>query len=213
MDDLSLILDDCSVVEISQIIGPYLRCYLRDRGRSQHGLRLLLSFDDGDIVLQAGDVHGTSPLLQQMDIFLEIKANGDLGERAILDLMAHVPGEEIVHFETFSDQVTMGDVYPLFPNLKALSFDCAPLQTIFPEPDLGRDKETFLSLQQLSLRGLVVDRGDWSPLITFLARRVSSGNRLDTLEISDSSRMTPEVMKAVRGMVRELNIESPFVSA
>ena len=44
--------------------------------------------------------------------------------------------------------------------------------------------------------------------MTFLGCRVSSGNRLDTLTITDSPSMSPEVMEGIRGMVRELKLES-----
>jgi len=41
-------------------------------------------------------------------------------------------------------------------------------------------------------------------LIAFLACRISSGNRLDTVRIANCSHMCPE--EAVGGMVRELGI-------
>ena len=122
----------------------------------------------------------------------------------ILDLIAHVPGEDVVYFKTFGNSVTMENIRPRFPNLRALTFGRACLRTMFPESDVGRDKGTLLSLQRMSLEGLVDNHGDWSPLVAFLACRVSSGNRLDILEVSRSRPMSREVMKVVRGMVREL---------
>ena len=203
MDNLTLTLKDRSIVETSQLIGPLLRDYLRSRGRSQHGLGLLLS----DFSLHVGDVRGINPLLQRMDTFLVITMpRGDAWDRTILDLIAHAEGEEVVHFQSLDDY-GMRSIYPQFPNLRALSFAGGDLWTMFPEPDLGRDKETLTSLQHISLQALILDRDDWSPLITFLAYRVSSGNQLDTVEISDSSYMRPEVMEVVGGMVRELGFD------
>ena len=43
MDSLALNLMDTTVDDISEIIGPYLRDYLRHRGRSRNGLGLYLS--------------------------------------------------------------------------------------------------------------------------------------------------------------------------
>ena len=104
-------------------------------------------------------------------------------ERAILDPIAHVLREEIVHLQTLGDPVTTRKSQ--FPNLRVLSFAAVPLRTMFPDPDLGRDREIFLSLQHVSLRELV-GHGNWNPLINFLACCASSGNRLDMLEISGS---------------------------
>jgi hypothetical protein len=81
-----------------------------------------------------------------------------------------------------------------------------PLHTVFPNPNLVGDEKVFPSLEHISLDCTIVDYGDWSPLMTFLACRVSSGNRLDTLVIIDSPHMCPEVMEGIRGMVRELKI-------
>ena len=212
MDSLTLTLDDCSAVDISQIIGPCLLDYLQGRGRSQHGSRLLLSFEH-EISLHIGGVHGINPLLRQMDTFMTMfvrlneALHGNAREMAILDLITHVPGEEIAHLQMLGDPVTTRNMYSQFPNLRALSFAGAPLRYMFSEPDLGRDRKILPSLQHISLHEFGVGHGDWSPLINFLACRVSSGNRLGTLEISGSPHMRPEVMEAVRGMVRELKFQ------
>jgi len=211
MDDISLHLDNCSAMEVSQSVGPYLRGYLRDRGRSQHGLGLLLCLDSY-IIIRAGDVRGTNSLLQQMDTFLSISVEldgiyGDAIGRTALDLIAHVPGEEVVYFKPVGNSSTMENISTRFPNLRALTFDHASLHTMFPEPDLGRDKETLLSLQRVSFKRLIVDDGDWRPLVTFLARRESNGNRLDALEILDSRPMSREVVEVVKDMVGELLVD------
>ena len=219
MDDLTLTLGDCSVMEISQVIGPCLRDHLRGRGESQHGLGLFISSSLGfasfspALVLHVGDVHGINPLLRRMGTFMKIEVGlneplrGNARERLILNLLAHTPGEEVVHFQTCRDYRIMRNIYPRFQNLRALSFAGGDLQTMVPEPDPGGDKEILVSLQHISLQQLSLDRGDWSPLINFLACRVSSGNRLDTVEISDSSPMCPEVVEVVGGMVRELGFD------
>ena len=89
-----------------------------------------------------------------------------------------------------------------------LSLEKVPLSAAFPRPNPGEDEAILHSLQCISLRELVVDDGDWSPLTNFLARRASYGNRLDVLEIS-RSHMCPEVMESIGGVVQELEIEHP----
>ena len=211
MDSLRLTLDNCKVAEISQIIGPHLRGYLRDRGRSRHELGLLIS-PGNSIILHVDGERRTDWPLVRIDTFLLImvrldRSHRNEGERATLDLIAHIPGEDIVHFETFGSLVTTENICSWFPNLRTITFERARLQTIFPEPDQGRDEDTLLSLQRMCFRGLVVDHGNWRPLITFLACRISSGNRLDTLEVCHRHPMSREVIEVVRGMVRELIVK------
>ena len=214
MDHLTLDMEDCTTVEISQMIGPYLRDYLRRRGRSQNGLGLFLS-SDRRIALKVGDAHGTGPLLLQMDTFMRITLDleealsNDAQEKVILDLIAHAPQEEIVYFQSCGDPVAMENAYAQFPNLRTLSLENIPLSSVFPWPNLGGDEGILLSLQCVFLRELVVDGGDWSSLTTFLARRASSGNCLNTLEISCSPHMCPAVVESIGGVVQKSKIERP----
>ena len=48
---------------------------------------------------------------------------------------------------------------------------------------------------------------DLSSLATFLPHRVFSGNRLDTLVVTDSRHMCQEVIEGIRGLVRESKVE------
>ena len=217
MDRLMLNLEDCTIVEISRTIGPYLRDYLRRRGMSKNGLELFLSSDRG-ITLKVGDAHGTGPLLQQMDTFMRINLDleeilrYDVKQKLILDLIAHAPQEEIVYFRSRDDPIAMENVYAQFPNLRTLSLENIPLSSVFPRPNLGGDKGIPLSLQCMFLRELAVHDDDWSSLMTFLARRASTGNCLDALEISCSPRMCPAVVEDISEVVQELKIEDPVIN-
>ena len=206
LDCLELELDDCSVMDVSQLIVPYFRNHLRGLGGSQDVLELFLSFDSS-VSLRARVASATKS--QPADIFVTITLelnevlHKDAQEQVILDLLAHAPREEIVHLEAAGNPVTTENT---FPNLRVLSFDRIPLSPVFPEPD--GNNGFLLSLQRLSLRKLAVDGGDWTPLTTFLSCRASSGNRLDTLEIFGSPHMCPATVDVVRGMVRELKIDN-----
>ena len=215
MDHLSLNLYHWTVVEVSQVIGPCFRDYLRSRGRSQKGLVLSLSEDEYTVTLDTGDARGTDRPLRQINTFMKValeyheEFSSDVQENAILDLISHAPQEEIVYFRTYGNSVAMGNVYAQFPNLETLSLANIPLSAAFPRPNLGEDEGISRSLQCVSLEELTVDDGDWSPLTTFLARCASSGNRLDVLEISRSPHMCPEVVERISSLVRELEIERP----
>jgi len=214
MDHLTVELEDCMVAEISQTIGPYFRDYLRRRDRSQNGLGIFLSLDH-EIILNAGDTHGTGPQLLQavnfMRITLELDETlpNDVREEVILDLIAHIPRVEIVCLQIHCNSVAIGNVYAQFPNLKTLFLKGTTLSIVFPRQNPDGDESILHSLRCMFLQDLVVGGGDWSPLTTFLSRRASSGNRLDTLEISWSPHMCPEVVESIRGAVQEIKIELP----
>ena len=131
--------------------------------------------------------------------------DGNALERATLDLIIHIPREEVVHFQTYNNSIATGDACTQFPNLRALSFDSVPLPAAFTGP-LVEDGKTLPSLEYILLEEASVNDGDWSPLVEFLACRVSSGDRLDTLVIANSPAMYPEVMEDIMGMVRMLRI-------
>jgi len=207
MDCLALELGDCSAAEVSQHIIPYFRDHLRGRGVSQNGLDLFLSLNPA-IQLHVGDTPGTT--LWRGDDFLAVTAqldgvlSRDAQEKVILDLFAHAPAE-VAHFETDGGPATVGSIHSRFLNFRAATLYGMHLSTAFPEPDRGSG--VLISLQRISLQYLVVDGGDWSPLINFLARRVSSGNRLDKLEIYDSPHMCSATVEVIRGMVGEVKID------
>ena len=222
MDKLLLTLHNCDVTDVSQIVGPYLRDHLRRRDRPQNGLGLWISSGTGygvdHISLEAGSADGinfSAPEWERTDTFIEVAMplegapHKRVIERAALDLITYVPLDEVVYLRAYDIPAAMEDTNTRFPNLRVLSFSNMSLTTAFQNPNLIADGKVFPSLKHISLKSVDVGQGDWSPLTAFLACRVSSGNRLDTLEIADFSRMCSKVMKAIRSMVGELKVGSP----
>jgi len=76
MDRLDINLLDCTIADVSQIVGPYLRDYLRRRDKSQNGLGLSVSQAERGIILHAGDTGGigpSNPVWKHMVPFVSIK--------------------------------------------------------------------------------------------------------------------------------------------
>jgi hypothetical protein len=120
---------------------------------------------------------------------------------ATLDLIAHAPREDIVYFRTNGRPVTTQTISTRFPHLRALHYEGTPLSTAFPGPNPDEHPDVFPSLQRVNLDRVIVPHGDWGPLITFLARRASSGRRLDILEINGPVSIRAEVMESIKGVV------------
>lgn len=142
-------------------------------------------------------------------VLIKERPNRDQQTRAILDLIACTPREAVLYFKVKHNPVFTEDGYTHFPNLRALSFNCVALATAFPTPNPDRDGKILPSLEHVLLEDMCVDGDDgWKPLTTFLACRMSTGNRLGTLVIADYEFTTPqEVEKEIRSMVRELEFD------
>jgi len=213
---LDLDLRECTVGDFSQVIGPYLRGYFGRRGRSQTGLGLYICQSGDAIEHSFGDVGNLdlgTPADDRVGWFASIGTTldetlpKDLLERGTLDILAQIPQEDVVSFEVSEEPIAILEaVCTWFPNLRVLQLSKTPLSGL---SNLSGDKEVFPSLQRVFLDQMVLHHHDWSPLITFLACRASSGNQLDGIEISDSPHMCTEVVEGIRCLVRHFLIEDP----
>ena len=213
MDRLGIALGPCVIEDVSHLIGPYLRDYLRHRGGSESGLGLCLSLPyPSRAVLQLGDVGGITfcaPALAGVNWFMEVIVEVDTGyyadlwENVALPLITHTPQEEIVYFKVCGRNVDMEDIPTQLPNLKGLHFEGAPFSTAFPESILDVGGVIFPSLRCILLDRVAMGDGDWALLATFLGRRASSGYRLHTLMLVGAYQINPMVRFSLEGSVQE----------
>ena len=201
---------DCTFEDISRDIGPCLWDYLRRRDRSQSGLGLSLS-SRSRTVFRFGDVGGidfSAPTPARMNTFATIVIESqqipeELREKMVHDLIAHIPREEIVYFQTYGEPVAMEDVSTQLPNLRGLYIEGSPLSAAFSKSNLDGGGKIFPSLQYVCLDWVNKDGDDLSLLVTFLDRRMSFGNRLHTLVIVGPYHEDLELASWIlRGMVK-----------
>lgn len=212
LDELAITLCRCTVTELSQIIGPFIRDHFQRRGRSQSGLGLEVSSTDR-IVLRVGNLAGISPESAGMNkiVALTIRPDqvllGDVQDEAVRELVSCIPREEFVSFRALDETMAMGDMYSRLPNLRTLHLTGLYLPTAFPDLSSGGDEDEgiLLYLQNLTLEWPTTKNSDWSPLTDFLAGRASFGKQLDILEILHSGHMCSEVVKGIEGVVRRFD--------
>ena len=144
------------------------------------------------------------------EITVELSRPGESEREAVLDIITYTPLEEVIYLRAADDPAFTKNTRSRFPNLRALSFYRTTLSAAFPKPDLTWDEGVFPSLEHVSLNDVDSDDGSWRPLVAFLARRASSGNRLDTLVVTHSSHMCEYAVKEIRGTVRELKVDRPY---
>ena len=215
MDRLDITVRNCTIVDMSQTIGPYLRDYLRRRGRSQNRLGLSVSKSGRHITLCAADIDAIDPsplVWAQVSTFVEIimeldELHRDLLEKGVLDLISHVPRDEIICFRSWGDPVAVRDISAQFPNLRALHFGAMSLPPVFQEPNLDGNGELLPSLRHIFAERMSVGSHGWNPLVAFLVHRASSGNPLGSLTIVDSPHICLREKGLIRGLVQEFRFD------
>ena len=222
LDHLEISLYECTVEDVSETIGPYLRDYFRRRGKSQSGLAIYTSFAE-NILFHVGDggaFHSPTLVPESIVPFLSISMYcvfpQDPPQGILLGLVAHTPNEEIIHLQirgkdprTRGNLTTMANIYALLPNLRVLYCKSMSLYTVFPIP--GEDEEDTLpsqSLRYVFLEQVFTGGGNWTPLTTFLSSpfRTPSAKRLDLLHIVSSVRLRPEVEDNIKSSVQQFRL-------
>ena len=215
MDKLNITICDCVIVDISQTIGPYLRDYVRRRGRSQNQLGLSVSKSGQHITLCAGDIGAIDPsssVWGQVATFVKItmeldETPQDLLEKGVLDFVAHTPREDIVLFRSWGGPIAIQDVSTQLPNLRTLHFGGMPLPPVFQELNLDGNKKLLPSLQHIFVEKVFVGDDGWGPIATFLAHRASSGNPLASLTVVNSPHMCLPEKERIKGLVQEFRFD------
>ena len=217
MNSLVLHFQELTINDISETIGPFLRDHFRHRQKSQSGLGLYVSSEDV-IEFRVRDVGGTDfsapelllmAILVRVTIYLNPMPPADVLEGALLDLIAHIPREEVVYFHTYNSPMSTESMSTQLPYLRAICFEETPLGAAFPESTLDRD-QIFPHLQRVTLKEISIELSNgWAPLIAFLDHLESSGNKLDILELERffDIRGGGEEKERIRRAVREFRVK------
>ena len=219
MDNLKLFLDECSPLDISQTLGPYLGDHVRRRGRFPGGgLGLLANHTPSNLSFRAGDMPQDDYSIQAVwfvEVFagvsvgLEDEEVGGLG----LDLIAHIPWEQVIRLQTTLSILHSENLCVEMCNLTYLQLDGVDLSTFFPEPGvLGphTSKDALRSLDHIVITRPDLNRGGWSPLTNFLSRRAAVGNRVSSLRLRDHQNMDKAVVKSIRCAVKVFEAGSSY---
>jgi len=215
MDDLSIVVCDCSASDIRRTVGPYLQAHLRCHGKSEGGLELFLMHrlvHDTSIILHVGEVSTKThppisvPPFASFIMILSEELDEEGLERLELDLITHVPLEEVVSIRSVMYPIIMTDLCPRLPNLAELFLVGVNMSTVFPTPDQGESR-TYEAISP-SLRHIYSIRNNhgWSALIGFLSYRASVGNPILSLLVA-GSHLSREEVESIRRMVGEVRID------
>ena len=205
---------DCTPQGVLEVIGPYIRDYLRRDPRFRDRVWMLVSSTAYYISFHASVVgvgcHGPhrarqcGPPFRKFMVVLSQQISHHAQERLCTSVLALLPRESIVSFDT--DLPVTEEILVTMPNLEALYLASPVVSNRFllPDPDGPNAREKLLpSLQRLSLRNAEAVDGNWEPLVNYLAHQ-TSGNQVVSLSMFEGVRISSEVIEQIDGLVEEL---------
>jgi len=209
INNLDISLHECSSLDLSRTLGPYLGDCIRRRGRFPGGGQgLTLNGRPGPLYLALGDIRNGDGLAE-LYVFAIVTAT--LGvqlekrerDRLWFDIIAHIPWEQVTHLETGLPILGSEELCVKMCNLTHLHLGEVDLSTWFVVPDLCGPytfKDLLRSLDYIGISQPTLS-GGWSPLTNFLSRRADTRNRISWLGIEGHPHMGEGVVESIERAV------------
>jgi hypothetical protein len=213
MDHGDFFLHQCTLQEVLEVIGPYIRDYLRRDVRFRDRLGMYVSSTSRYISFHASAV-GVDRLPQDGPPCGRFRATffqsipRDAGKKLSCDVLALLPQESIVSFKT--DLLVTEEVVVAMPNLETL-YLLYPVVSdgfLLPVPSgPNADKKLLPSLRQLYLEHPEVEGDNWGPLVTYLAHQTSGGQAISIKVFSEGLHICSEVIERIEGLAEDFSYE------
>jgi len=185
VNDVELEFRGCKFGEAHEIIGPYIRDYLRRDPRFEDRLGVFTSSDLDFFSLRActigvehHDLEGM-PSQNPPHVTFRVVIPGtpweDL-ERLCVNTLALLPRESIVYFKADLLVTSIEDIIAKMPNIEHLHLVNVTMRPGFLLSDRNRpdsQQKLLPSLRRLCLEGTDGESGDWRPLVTYLTCQTS----------------------------------------
>jgi len=211
MDHGEIALQDCTPQEVLEVIGPYIRDYLRRDPRFRDRLGLFVSSTPSYIKFRSnvGVQHDGSnrrprygPIYGSFLVSFSQPIHRLAANRLCTDVLALLSQESITSFET--DFSLTEEILVAMPNLRAL-YLLSPVVSdrfLLPDPDgPNAHKKLLPSLQLLHLEDAEAVDNNWEPLVTYLAYQTSGGQAVSLYLSRDH--VCLEVIERIKGLVEE----------
>ena len=212
MDCGEITLCDCTPQGVLEVIGPYIRDYLRRDPRFRDRLGVFVSSTSNCISFHSSVGVGHDGLNQQPRrgtiygkflVLLSQSIHHRAAKRLCTDLLALLSPESITSFETHLSVTE--ETLVAMPNLKAL-YLISPVVSdgfLLPDPDgPNTHKKLLPCLQLLHLEHAGIMGSNWEPLVAYLAYQTSGGQAVSLDLIG--THVCPEVIERIEGLVEEL---------
>ena len=210
MDTIILSLSQCSSIDLSQTLGPYLGDRIRRRGRIPGGgIGLLAEHDNSFFSLRVGYTRiGDDPANVVWFVWISASTSAKLedeeADRLCFDLIAHIQQERVTRLQTNLPILRREELCVEMRNLIHLHLVEIDLFTWFVGLVVRRphaSQELLPGLDHIVITRPTVRDDDWSPLTDFLSHRAAVGNRISSLRLSDHPHMDEDVVGRIKRVV------------
>ena len=211
---MDLVLSGCTVGDLLEIFGPYVRDYLQRDRRSRDQLGIFVSSSSDSVSIQASTI-GVLKGPTQRDTFAAFTAIfretlPPPADKPCIDFVAYTPGEYVVYFGGDLSMDAVREIVPAMPNVQELHLTDALLSDGFllPDPD-GPHADTKLlpSLRRLHLEDTVLEDGDWTPLLSYLVHQTSGDQVISLILSGDSVHICKGVVRDVESLVENFILD------
>ena len=213
MDTIILSLSECSSIDLSQTLGPYLGDRVRRRGRIPGGGIGLLAqqtqYDNSVFSLRVGDTRvGDDPTnvvwFVRISAGTSAKLEDEEAGRLFFDLIAHIiQWEQVTSLQTNLPILRREECVEM-RNLTHLHLVKVDPSTWFTELVVRRphaSRELLPGLDHIEIAEPTLRGGDWSPLTNFLSHRAAVGKRISSLRMTGHPHMDEEVVASMECVV------------
>jgi hypothetical protein len=194
---IQLNLSGCSVEDISEILGPYVRDYLRRDERSRDQLGIVVSSGDDSISVEASTISTSEGSTRRVTfaaftVMFRECLPPPVEDKLCIDFVACTPREHVVYFGGELSMDAVKGIMPLMPKIQELHLTSARLSDGFLQPDPDgplANTKLLPSLRHLHLEYIDLCDNDWTPLLSYLAHQTSSGQVI-SLSLSPGDQST-----------------------
>jgi hypothetical protein len=218
MDHGDISFHQCTLQEVIEVIGPYIRDYLRRDARFRNRLGVSISSVPYRIVFHASVVgvgyRGPNRLPQNCSPYGNFEASlsqpvpRDVRKKVYIDILALLPRESIVDFRT--DLPVTEDILVAMPNLETLHLADPVVSDGFLLPDPNgpnAGKKLLPSLRLLYLDYAKAENGNWDPLVTYLAHQTSGGQAISIEVFGEGLHICSKVIERIEGLAEDFIYE------
>ena len=218
LDDAKVTFKGCTLEEVREAVGPYIRDYLHRDPRFKDRLGLFLSSTTDCISLEVdviSDGYRDSNRLPQHDppytkftATLSEDASPDVRDELCGGILALLPQDRVVCFET--NLLNPKDVLAAMTNIEVLHLiDAVVLRGfLLPEPDGPNTLEKLLpSLRRLYLEDPEVEDEDWGPLIVYLAHQTSDNQDVSLAVFGEGVHICSGLVEQVDELVKNFDYQ------
>ena len=208
---MNLTLRHCTVGNMSETIGPYVRYFLQRDRRSRDQLGIFVKSSSDSVSIQANTIGTIQSPIQRVTfaiftVILKEELPPPAQDKLSIDFVAYTPGEHVVHFGGDLSVDAVREIVPAMPNIQELHLTGALLSDGFlqsnPDGPLANTK-LLPSLRYLHLEDTVLEDGDWTPLLSYLANQ-TSGGQIISLSLSEGRvHICKNVVRDVKSLVEE----------